>query len=127
VAAVDLRAIPDVVVPVFLGIVLSITVHAAPVAARHGLPGWVGTVLSLVPVFGIVAPLFVLVVSGSSWPACLRTTRPTWHLSCRRRSWAGSVLRLPRPPSSADVYRVRRDGHDGSAASVVGGGLRHLS
>ena len=60
--------------------------------ARHGLAGWVGTMLSLVAVFGIVALLFVLVVSGSSWPACLRNTRPTWHLSFGRRSRAARRL-----------------------------------
>lgn len=66
VAAVGLRAFSDVVAPVFLGLVLSITVQPLRrLPARHRLPGWVGTVLSLVAVYAIVAALlFILVVSG---------------------------------------------------------------
>src|SRR3954470_18214225 len=66
VAALGLRAFSDVVAPVFLGLVLSITVQPLRrLPARRGLPGWVGTVLSLVAVYAIVAALlFILVVSG---------------------------------------------------------------
>src|SRR4051812_31053186 len=48
-AALGVRAFSDVIAPVFLGLVLSITVQPLRRwTARHRLPGWVGTVLSLV-------------------------------------------------------------------------------
>ena len=59
--------------------------------ARHGLAGWVGTMRSLVAVFGIVALLFVLVVSGSSWPE-LEEYAPHTALSCGNRSRAARRL-----------------------------------
>lgn len=66
VAALGLRAFSGVVAPVFLGLVLSITVQPLRrLPARYRLPGWVGTALSLVAVYAIVAALlFILVVSG---------------------------------------------------------------
>ena len=44
--------------------------------ARHGLAGWVGTMRSLVAVFGIVALLFVLVVSGVQLAGLLEDYAP---------------------------------------------------
>ena len=66
VAALGLRAFSDVFAPVFLGVVLSITVQPLRrLPARRGLPGWVGTVLSLIAVYAIVAALlFILAISG---------------------------------------------------------------
>jgi AI-2 transport protein TqsA len=66
VAALGIRAFSDVFAPVFLGVVLSITVQPLRrLPARHGLPGWVGTVLSLIAVYAIVAALlFILAISG---------------------------------------------------------------
>lgn len=67
VAALGLRAFAGVVAPVFLALVLSITVQPLRhLPARHGLPGWIGTVLSLVAVYLIVVGLVViLVLSGA--------------------------------------------------------------
>ena len=49
VAALGLRAFAGVVAPVFLALVLSITVQPLRrLPARHGLPAWIGVVLSLV-------------------------------------------------------------------------------
>jgi AI-2 transport protein TqsA len=66
VAALGLQAFAEVVGPVFLALVLSITVQPLrrwPV--RHGLPGWLGTALTLVAVYAMVAGLLViLVISG---------------------------------------------------------------
>ena len=63
VAALGLQAFAEVVAPVFLGLVLSITVQPLrrwPV--RHGLPAWLGTALSLVAVYAMVAGLVVILV-----------------------------------------------------------------
>ncbi len=66
VAALGLRAFAGVVAPVFLALVLSITVQPLrrfPV--RHGLPAWLGTVLSLVAVYAMVVGLVaILALSG---------------------------------------------------------------
>jgi AI-2 transport protein TqsA len=66
VAALGVRAFSDVFAPVFLGLVLSITVQPLRrLPARRGLPGWLGTVLSLIAVYAIVAALlFILAISG---------------------------------------------------------------
>jgi AI-2 transport protein TqsA len=81
VAAVGLRAFSDVVAPVFLGLVLSITVQPLRrLPARHGLPGWVGTVLSLIAVYAIVAALlFILVVSGVQLAGLLQDYAPQFQ------------------------------------------------
>jgi predicted PurR-regulated permease PerM len=66
VSALGLQAFAGVVAPVFLALVLSITVQPLrrwPV--RRGLPAWLGTVLSLVAVYAMVVVLvLILVVSG---------------------------------------------------------------
>jgi AI-2 transport protein TqsA len=66
VAALGVRAFSDVFAPVFLGVVLSITVQPLRrLPARRGLPGWLGTLLSLIAVYAIVAALlFILAISG---------------------------------------------------------------
>ena len=66
VAALGIRAFDDVFAPVFLGLVLSITVQPLRrLPVRHGLPAWVGTALSLVAVYAMVAGLVaILLLSG---------------------------------------------------------------
>ena len=66
VAALGLQAFAGVVAPVFLALVLSITVQPLRrLPVRHGLPAWLGTALSLVAVYAIVAGLvLILVISG---------------------------------------------------------------
>ncbi len=66
VAALGLQAFAGVVGPVFLALVLSITVQPLRrLPVRHGLPAWLGTVLSLVAVYAMVVGLVViLVISG---------------------------------------------------------------
>jgi predicted PurR-regulated permease PerM len=80
-AALGVQAFSDVVAPIFLGLVLSITVQPLRrLPARHGLPGWLGTVLSLVAVYGIVAALlFILVVSGIQLAALLQDYAPQFQ------------------------------------------------
>ncbi len=68
VAALGLQAFAEVVAPVFLALVLSITVQPLRrLPVRHGLPAWLGTALSLVAVYAMVVGLVViLVVSGAA-------------------------------------------------------------
>ena len=83
VAALGLQAFAVVVGPVFLGLVLSITVHPLrrwPV--RHGRPAWLGTVLSLVAVYAMVAGLlFILVASGVQLAGLLDDYAPQFEAS----------------------------------------------
>jgi AI-2 transport protein TqsA len=80
-AALGVRAFSDVIAPVFLGLVLSITVQPLRRwTARRQLPGWVGTVLSLIAVYAIVAALlFILVVSGVQLAAMLQDYAPQFQ------------------------------------------------
>jgi AI-2 transport protein TqsA len=81
VAALGLQAFAVVVGPVFLGLVLSITVQPLrrwPV--RHGLPAWLGTALSLVAVYAMVVGLvFILVVSGLQLAGLLNDYAPQFQ------------------------------------------------
>jgi len=83
VAALGLRAFAEVVGPVFLGLVLSITVQPLrrwPV--RHGLPSWLGTALSLVAVYAMVVGLIaILVISGIQLAGLLTDYAPQFEAS----------------------------------------------
>jgi predicted PurR-regulated permease PerM len=80
-AALGLRAFAGVVAPVFLALVLSITVQPLRrLPTRHGLPAWVGTVLSLVAVYLIVVGLIViLVLSGVQLAGLLEEFKPQFQ------------------------------------------------
>ena len=79
--AAGVRAFSDLIASVFLGLVLSITVQPLRrLSARRGLPGWVGTLLSLVAADGIVAALlFILVVSGMQLTGMLQDYAPQFQ------------------------------------------------
>ena len=81
VAALGLRAFADVVAPVFLALVLSITVQPLRrLPVRHGLPAWLGIVLSLVAVYLIVVVLIVtLVLSGIQLTGLLQDYAPQFQ------------------------------------------------
>jgi AI-2 transport protein TqsA len=81
VAALGLRAFAGVVAPVFLALVLSVTVQPLRhLPFRHGLPAWLGTVQSLVAVYTIVAGLVViLVVSGVQLAGLLEEYTPQYQ------------------------------------------------
>ncbi|MET1004006.1 MAG: AI-2E family transporter [Propionibacteriaceae bacterium] len=81
VAALGLRAFAGVVAPVFLALVLSITVQPLRrLPARHGLPTWIGVVLSLVAVYLIVLVLIVtLVLSGVQLAGLLEDYAPQFQ------------------------------------------------
>ena len=81
VAALGLQAFKGVVGPVFLALVLSITVQPLRrLPVRRGLPAWLGTVLSLVAVYAIVAGLIViLVISGMQLAGLLDDYAPQFQ------------------------------------------------
>ena len=81
VAALGIQAFAGVFGPVFLALVLSITVQPLrrfPV--RHGLPAWLGTALSLVAVYAMVVGLvFILVISGLQLAGLLNDYAPQFE------------------------------------------------
>jgi predicted PurR-regulated permease PerM len=81
VAALGIQAFAGVFAPVFLALVLSITVQPLrrfPV--RHGLPAWLGTALSLVAVYAMVVGLvFILVISGLQLAGLLNDYAPQFE------------------------------------------------
>ena len=81
VAALGLQAFAEVVAPVFLGLVLSITVQPLRrFTVRHGLPAWLGTALSLVAVYAMVVGLVViLVISGLQLAGLLQDYAPQFE------------------------------------------------
>ena len=101
VAALGLQAFAGVVAPVFLALVLSITVQPLrrfPV--RHGLPAWLGTVLSLVAVYAMVVGLVaILVISGLQLAGLLDDYAPQFEASLQS---LGATLQSRRRQPGSD-------------------------
>jgi AI-2 transport protein TqsA len=80
-AALAMREFKEILGPVFLALVLSIAVH--PVrrfADRHQWPAWLGVILSLVAVYGIVVGLFaILVITGIQFATLLQDYAPQFQ------------------------------------------------
>ena len=80
-AAIGLRQFANILGPVALALVLSIAVH--PVrryADRHKLPAWIGIILSLIAVYGIVVGLFaILVIAGIQFASLLQDYAPQFQ------------------------------------------------
>ena len=95
VAALGMRQFSNILGPVFLALVLSIAVH--PVrrfADRRRWPAWVGIILSLLAVYGIVAGLFfILVISGIQFAALLQDYAPQFQAFLRQASRIAAVGR----------------------------------
>jgi AI-2 transport protein TqsA len=81
VAALGIREFNQILGPVFLALVLSIAVHPVRrLADRYGLPGWLGIILSLIAVYGIVVGLFaILVISGIQFASLLQDYAPRFQ------------------------------------------------
>src|SRR6187431_2539937 len=88
VAALGMRQFSNILGPVFLALVLSIAVH--PVrrfADRRRWPAWVGIILSLLAVYGIVVGLFfILVISGIQFASLLQDYAPQFQAFLRDAS-----------------------------------------
>ena len=80
-AALGIQAFSEIIGPLFLAVVLSITVHPLRrVSGRFGLPAWIGMVLSLVAVYAIVLFLVViLMISGTQLAGLLQEYAPQFQ------------------------------------------------
>jgi AI-2 transport protein TqsA len=85
-AALGIREFSKILGPVFLALVLSIAVH--PVrrfADRHAWPAWLGVIVSLLAVYGIVAGLFaILVIAGIQFATLLQDYAPQFQAFLRQ-------------------------------------------
>jgi AI-2 transport protein TqsA len=81
VAALGLREFSDILGPVFLALVLSIAVHPVRrLADRYHVPSWLGIILSLIAVYGIVLGLFaILIVAGIQFATLLQDYAPQFQ------------------------------------------------
>lgn len=81
VAALGIQAFSEVIGPVFLALVLSITVHPLrDLARRLHLPTWVGVALSLIAVYCIVVGLLVvLLLAGAQLAGLLDDYAPQFQ------------------------------------------------
>jgi AI-2 transport protein TqsA len=80
-AALAMREFSKILGPVFLALVLSIAVHPVRrLADRYRLPAWLGVILSLIAVYGIVVGLFViLVIAGIQFATLLQDYGPQFE------------------------------------------------
>jgi AI-2 transport protein TqsA len=80
-AAIGMRQFANIIGPVALALVLSIAVH--PVrryADNHRLPAWLGIILSLIAVYGIVVGLFaILVLAGIQFASLVQDYAPQFQ------------------------------------------------
>jgi len=91
IAALGMREFKEILGPVFLALVLSIAVH--PVrrfSDRRHWPAWVGIILSLLVVYGIVVGLFaILVIAGIQFATLLQDYAPQFQAFLQQ---AGQLL-----------------------------------
>ena len=109
VAALGLRAFAGVVAPVFLALVLSITVQPLRrLPARHGLPAWIGVVLSLVAVYLIVLGLIlILVLSGVQLAGLLEDYAPQFQATLQ--SLGATLEAAGASPGQLDAVKAAID------------------
>jgi AI-2 transport protein TqsA len=81
VAALGIRESSAILGPVFLALVLSIAVHPVrSFATRHRWPAWLGMILGLLAVYGIVAGLVaILVIAGIQFATLLQDYGPQFQ------------------------------------------------
>lgn len=73
-----LRSLSGIIGPVFLAVVITIAAHPIrPWFQRHGLPGWLGSLVGLVTIYaGLIALTLALVVSGAQFATQLPKYQP---------------------------------------------------
>src|SRR5215204_6026366 len=81
VAALGMRQFANILGPVFMALVLSIAVHPIrKLADRYRLPAWLGMILSLIAVYGIVFGLAtILVIGGIQFATLLQDYGPQFQ------------------------------------------------
>ena len=117
VAALGLQPFAEIVGPVFLALLLSIVVQ--PVRrfpARHGLPAWLGTALSLVAVYAMVVGLVaILVISGVQLAGLLTDYQPQFEATVKSLSTKLEAAGI----SQAQLQAVASQANPGKIVGLV--------
>ena len=107
----------------FLALVLSIAVH--PIrrfADRHRLPAWVGMILSLLAVYGIVAGLFaILVVAGIQFATLLQDYGPQFQAFLQQAAQLLESVGVSQEKLQDFVNEISPSRLVGVAGSLLGG------
>jgi predicted PurR-regulated permease PerM len=123
VAALGMRQFSSILGPVLLALVLSIAVH--PVrrfADRHRWPAWIGVILSLLAVYGIVAGLFfILVISGIQFASLLQDYAPQFQAFLRDASAFLQSVGISQEKLQSIVNGLSPSRLVGLASSLIGG------
>jgi AI-2 transport protein TqsA len=122
-AALGMREFSNILGPVFLALVLSITVHPVRrLADRHRWPAWVGIILSLLAVYGIVAGLFfILIISGIQFAALLQDYAPQFQDLLGQASALLESVGISQEQLQKMVSELSPGRLVGLASSVLGG------
>jgi predicted PurR-regulated permease PerM len=122
-AALGMREFSNILGPVFLALVLSITVHPVRrMADRHRWPAWVGIILSLLAVYGIVAGLFfILIISGIQFAALLQDYAPQFQALLGQATAFLESLGISQEQLQKMVSELSPGRLVGLASSVLGG------
>jgi AI-2 transport protein TqsA len=123
VAALGMRQFANILGPVFLALVLSIAVH--PVrrwADNHRWPAWLGVILSLLAVYGIVATLFaILVISGIQFASLLQDYAPQFQAFLRDAAQLLESVGVSQEKLQSIVNDLSPSKLVGVAGSLLGG------
>src|SRR5512132_2705908 len=123
VAALGMRQFSNILGPVFMALVLSIAVH--PVrrfADRRRWPAWLGIILSLLAVYGIVAGLFfILVIAGIQFAALLQDYAPQFQALLNQASALLESVGVSQEQLQSIVKELSPNRLVGLASSVIGG------
>jgi predicted PurR-regulated permease PerM len=123
VAALGMRQFANILGPVFLALVLSIAVH--PVrrwADNHRWPAWLGVILSLIAVYGIVGGLFaILVISGIQFASLVQDYAPQFQAFLRDAAQLLESVGVSQEKLESIVNDLSPSKLVGVAGSLLGG------
>jgi AI-2 transport protein TqsA len=123
VAALGMREFNQILGPVFLALVLSIAVHPVRrLADRFGLPAWLGIILSLLAVYGIVVGLFaILVISGIQFATLLQDYAPQFQAFLQEALRILEAAGISQERLQSMVTELNPSRLVGLAGSLIGG------
>jgi AI-2 transport protein TqsA len=123
VAALGMREFNKIIGPVFLALVLSIAVH--PVrrfSDRRHWPAWLGVILSLIAVYGIVFGLFaILVIAGIQFASLLQDYAPQFQALLQQAGQALESVGVSQEKLQSMVNDLSPTRLVGFAGNVLGG------
>jgi predicted PurR-regulated permease PerM len=122
-AALGMREFKEILGPVFLALVLSIAVHPVRRFADHRRwPAWLGVILSLLAVYGIVVGLFaILVIAGIQFASLLQDYAPQFQAFLAQAAQVLESLGVSEEKLQSLVNELSPSKLVGLAGSLIGG------